>query len=145
ADAKLCDSLSQAIYAAVLAKKDVAATRALNVAMEEEKQRILRNADMVARGSRNNERRAFGPGRRGEENAGNGRNPQNNGDNSSQNRPGTGTDSLTYRDYERRIEEIDGLKKENMSKGELQILQAKIQYQALMMQFFIQRRFEHVV
>src|SRR5690606_20989321 len=47
ADAKLCDSLSQAIYAAVLAKKDVAGTRALNTAMEEEKQRVIRNADVL--------------------------------------------------------------------------------------------------
>ena len=32
-----------------------------------------------------------------------------------------------------------------MAKGEIQIFQAKVQYQALMMQLFVQRRFEHVV
>src|SRR5690606_21739238 len=73
ADAKLCDSLSQAIYTAVLAKKDVAATRALNVAMDDEKQRLIRNADTVAKGSRTGDRRSFGPqGRRDRDDNGNG-------------------------------------------------------------------------
>jgi hypothetical protein len=160
ADAKLCDSLSQAIYTAVLAKKDVAATRALNIAMEEEKQRLIRNADISAQNNRNGARRAFGPQGGG----GNNNNQNNNNNNNNQNNPnnnqggggnggtsadapaaGTGTSSLAYQESERRITEIEGMKKENMSKGEIQIFQAKVQYQALMMQFFVQRRFEHVV
>jgi tetratricopeptide (TPR) repeat protein len=150
ADAKLCDSLSQAIYTAVLAKKDVSATRALNVAMEEEKQRLIRNADTLAKGTRNGERRAFGPqGRRDQNQEGNNNNnnqqQQETPQDSTESRTGTGTDSMAYRDAERRVDEIEGMKKENMSKGEIQIFQAKVQYQALMMQFFVQRRFEHVV
>ena len=62
ADAKLCDSLSQAIYTAVLAKKDVKATAALNAAMEDEKKRIIRNGDMIAKGTRNGERRTVSGG-----------------------------------------------------------------------------------
>jgi tetratricopeptide (TPR) repeat protein len=46
---------------------------------------------------------------------------------------------------QRRILEIEALKKKNELKGEVQIVQAKIQYQALMMQFFMQRRFQHVL
>ncbi len=149
ADAKLCDSLSQAIYTAVLAKKDVSATRALNSAMEEEKQRLIRNADTLAKGTRNGERRAFGPqGRRDQDGEGNNNNnnqQQQTSQDTTEQRTGTGTDSMAYRDAERRVDEIEGMKKENMSKGEIQIFQAKVQYQALMMQFFVQRRFEHVV
>ncbi len=152
ADAKLCDSLSQAIYAAVLAKKDVAATRALNTAMEEEKQRVIRNADMIAKGSGLNQRRSFGPqggnnNQQGQQNqqGGNNNQQENDGNSGSSSATGTGTDSLRYRDSERRIEEIESLKRENQAKGEMQILQAKVQYQALMLQFFVQRRFEHVV
>ena len=157
ADAKLCDSLSQAIYTAVLAKKDVSATRALNAAMEEEKQRVIRNADMIARGNRNGARRSVGP----QGGSGNNNNQNNNNNNNNQNNhqgggggnevnaetstTGTGVESLAYQESERRITEIEGMKKENMSKGEIQIFQAKVQYQALMMQFFVQRRFEHVV
>lgn len=153
ADAKLCDSLSQAIYTAVLAKKDVAATRALNAAMEDEKQRVIRNADTMAQGTRTGQRRTFGGGGgdnndNGNQNGNNNRNNNNNGGGSQDvntPREGTGTASLAYRDGERRIAEIDGMKKENLSKGEIQIFQAKVQYQTLMMQFFVQRRFEHVV
>ncbi len=149
ADAKLCDSLSQAIYTAVLAKKDVAATRALNVAMDDEKQRLIRNADTVAKGSRTGDRRSFGPqGRRDRDDNGNGNDNnrrQGGGEEVREERTGTGTDSLAYRDAEKRIAEIDGMKKENLTKGEIQLFQAKVQYQALMMQFFVQRRFEHVV
>ena len=156
ADAKLCDSLSQAIYTAVLAKKDVAATRALNVAMEEEKQRVIRNADIEAQGTRTGQRRSFGGG--GNNNNNNGNNQQAGGGGQAQANgngvqvnggataeAGTGTGSLAYRDSERRIAEIDGMRKENLAKGEIQTFQAKVQYQALMMQFFVQRRFEHVV
>lgn len=150
ADAKLCDSLSQAIYTAVLAKKDVTATRALNVAMEDEKQRMIRNADTLAKGNRNGERRAFGPqGRRDQGQEGNNNNQQQEQQqtpqDSAEQRTGTGTDSMAYREAERRVDEIEGMKKENMSKGEIQIFQAKVQYQALMMQLFVQRRFEHVL
>lgn len=159
ADAKLCDSLSQAIYTAVLAKKDVAATRALNIAMEEEKQRLIRNADISAQNNRNGARRSFGPQGGGGNNNNNQANNTNTNNNQNNNQgggggggttteapaPGTGTGSLAYQESERRITEIEGIKKENMSKGEIQIFQAKVQYQALMMQFFVQRRFEHVV
>jgi len=150
ADAKLCDSLSQAIYTAVLAKKDVTATRALNAAMDEEKQRMIRNADMLAKGNRNGARRSVGGG--GKNNGGNNENGNNQNNNqgggqetSDESKAGTGTESLAYIESGRRITEIDGMKKENMTKGEIQIFQAKVQYQALMMQFFVQRRFEHVV
>ncbi|WP_193210473.1 hypothetical protein [Luteolibacter marinus] len=156
ADAKLCDSLSQAIYTAVLAKKDVNATRALNAAMEEEKQRVIRNADILAKGTRTGDRRSFGPqggnnnnnNQNGNNQNGNNRNNNNNNQqtqNQGNTADGTGVDSLSYRESERRIDEIEGMKKENLSKGEIQIFQAKVQYQALMMQFFVQRRFEHVV
>jgi tetratricopeptide (TPR) repeat protein len=53
--------------------------------------------------------------------------------------------SLRYADMQRRILEIEAMKKKNELKGEVQIVQAKIQYQALMMQFFMQRRFQHVL
>jgi hypothetical protein len=160
ADAKLCDSLSQAIYTAVLAKKDVAATRALNVAMEEEKQRVIRNADITAQGTRTGQRSSLGGGGGGgNNNNGNNQNGNNNQNNNQNNNnggnqgggsggtagEGTGSSSLAYQESVRRITEIDGMKKENLSKGEIQIFQAKVQYQALMMQFFVQRRFEHVV
>jgi hypothetical protein len=138
-DAKLCDSLSQAIYSAVLAKKDVNATRALNSALDDERQRLIRNADIVAKAAADSMKApptpsGKGGGKKGGEGGG-GVLPGN----------GTGTDSMAYLDSQKRVIELDAMKKGNMGKGEVQIMEAKVQYQALMMQFFMQRRFEHVL
>jgi len=136
-DAKLCDSLSQAIYAAVLAKKDVNATRALGEAMEEEKQRLIRDADW--RAAREKDPTVAGQEAPGGGNGGGGQQQQQDND------EGRGVQSLRYQDTVRRIAEIEALKKTNTAKNEVQLVQAKIQYQALMVQFFVQRRFQHVM
>lgn len=137
-DAKLCDSLSQAIYAAVLAKKDVTKTRDLNKAMEDEKQRLVRKYDWKAAQETDPSLDQATPTAGGGGGAkGKGRQPAQN--------PGRGTNSLEYIDAQRRIVEIEGLKKTNTAKNEIQLVQAKVQYQALMIQLFVQRRFEHVM
>jgi len=133
-DARLCDSLSQAIYATVLAKKDVNSTRALNTAMESEKKRLIDDADWKARHDADptlGEAQPTGGGK------GKAKQPATN--------PGRGMVSLDYQDHLRRIAEIEALKKTNTVKNEVQLVQAKIQYQALMIQFFVQRRFQHVL
>ncbi|MDB4538083.1 hypothetical protein N9230_05680, partial [Akkermansiaceae bacterium] len=58
---------------------------------------------------------------------------------------GRGVQSLDYVDKVRRIAEIEALKKSHQLKSEVKTELAKMQYQALMVQFFLQRRFEHVV
>ena len=139
-DAKLCDSLSQAIYAAVLAKKDVGATRALNKAMEEEKKRLIFDTDWKSAQEKDpslNESAPVGGGGGGNNKPGNRRQPAQD--------PGRGVNSLRHADALRRIAEIEALKKTNTAKNEVQLVQAKIQYQALMVQLFVQRRFQHVM
>lgn len=145
-DAKLCDSLTQAIYAAVLAKKDVSSTRALSEAMEEEKKRLISKSDWKAAHETDpslNETKQTGGGGGG--NGGNGGGKEPGQARQPAQNPGRGTVSLEYVDSVRRIAEIEVMKKANTAKTEIQITQAKIQYQALMLQFFVQRRFEHVV
>ncbi len=147
-DAKLCDSLTQAIYAAVLAKKDVASTRALSDAMEEEKQRLIRKSDWKAAHETDptlNQTGSTGGGAGGNQQGGGGGANQPGQSRQPAQNPGRGTVSLEYVDSVRRITEIEVMKKANAAKTEIQITQAKMQYQALMLQFFVQRRFEHVV
>lgn len=147
-DAKLCDSLTQAIYAAVLAKKDVSSTRALSEAMEEEKKRLISKSDWKAAHETDptlNDTKQTGGGNGGGGNGGNGGGNQPGQSKAPAQNPGRGTVSLEYVDSVRRIAEIEVMKKANTAKTEIQITQAKIQYQALMLQFFVQRRFEHVV
>ena len=139
-DAKLCDSLTQAIYTAVLAKKDVRGTNALNEAMEEERDRLIRKSDWKAAHETDpslNQTKKTDEGADGGKGPGTSREPAMN--------PGRGVASLDYANSVKRIAEIEAMNKANRVKNEVQMSQAKVQYQALMLQFFVQRRFEHVV
>ncbi|MFY7818425.1 MAG: hypothetical protein ACOVRB_08680 [Akkermansiaceae bacterium] len=156
-DAKLCDSLSQAVYVAMVSRKNVEGSKKLMEALEDEKQRVIREADWKAAtekdptlnqtgatsgGGNNTQGGQQQGGRNGGNQQGNGGPGQRSG---AATDPGRGVQSLRYADMQRRILEIEAMKKKNELKGEVQIVQAKIQYQALMMQFFMQRRFQHVL
>jgi Flp pilus assembly protein TadD len=58
---------------------------------------------------------------------------------------GAGVNSLQYADILRRIAEIEALKKSNIARTEAQTLKTKAQYQVNMVQWFMQRRYEHVL
>lgn len=47
--------------------------------------------------------------------------------------------------YARRMAELEARRAANLAKKEVSDLESKVQYQALMLQFLLQRRFEHVV
>ena len=135
-DAKLCDSLSNAIYTAILSRKDVNRTKELMAAMEREKKKAILDADWKARTEQDPTA--------GRSNKGAGK-----GDSEEQTEQaqqiGRGAKSLAYAEHLRRIGEIEATKKtrelESKVKGEL----SKVQYQTLMVQLFVQRRFEHVI
>lgn len=134
-DANLCMSLAESIYMAMLAKQDVNGLNKLNLTMEQEKKAIQMEADWKARHERDktlNDTKAAGAGAKGSAN----KNAQ---------APGTGNNSLQYTDIVRRIVEIEALKKANIVRTEAQTLRTKAQYQVTMIQWFVQRRYEHVL
>lgn len=138
-DSKLCDSLSNAIYTAVLAKRDVQKGRDLIEAMEREKKSHILDADWKARTERDP---SVGKANTGAGRAqGEGKNEQS--EEASQ--VGRGAQSLAYAEHLRRIAEIEASKKTREMEHKVKTELAKIQYQALMVQFFVQRRFKHVV
>ena len=59
--------------------------------------------------------------------------------------PGRGVNSLKYEDALRRIGEIEALRQENIVRTEMQTIRTKTQYQVNMIQWFVQRRYEHVL
>ncbi len=174
-DANLCMSLAESIYMALLSKKDVTSLSALNKSIEQEKQEIIRRADWAARTDRDGtlgDSRAVGDGTGGgalrntngnQGNNQNGNNNQgnngNNNNNNNRNRggggnntangpamgPGAGINSLKYEETLRRINEIEILKKQNIIRTEAQTIRTKAQYQVTMVQWFVQRRYEHVL
>jgi len=140
-DANICSTLAEAVYMAMLAKQDVNGLKKLNDSIEQEKKQIMAKADWDARhekapGVAAATPVAGGGGKRGGGNqaaAAQGANP------------GAGMQSLKYADTLRRIVEIEALKKVNLARTETETITTKAQYQVNMVQWFMQRRFEHVI
>lgn len=134
-DANLCGSLAESIYMAMLAKQDVNSLKKLNDSIEQEKNAIILEGDWKARHERDKPLTDPTP-------AGNAKNSNANRNNQT---PGTGNNSLKYANTLRRIAEIEALKKANIVRTEAQTLKTKAQYQVSMVQWFVQRRYEHVL
>ncbi|MCX6879529.1 MAG: hypothetical protein NTW21_37850 [Verrucomicrobia bacterium] len=138
-DANICSTLAEAVYMAMLAKQDIASLTKLNDSIEQEKKSIMSKADWDARHEK-------APGvapAAAPSGGGRGGNRQQGA--TQGNNPGAGMQSLKYADTLRRITEIEALKKANILRTEAQTIKTKAQYQVNMVQWFIQRRFEHVI
>ena len=137
-DANLCGSLAESIYMAMLAKQDVYGLKKLNETIEEEKQAIISSGDWMARHDKGNELEKSKPVSAGKDGKAA---PEK----TSTPNDGNGNNSLKYTDTLRRIAEIEVLKKANIARTEAQTLRTKAQYQVSMIQWFVQRRYEHVL
>jgi DnaJ-domain-containing protein 1 len=140
-DANLCGSLAESIYMAMLSKQDVNSLKKLNQSIEDEKQSIIAEGDWKARHEQDKTlgtREPVGGAAGGNRNQG--RRQQ-----TGQQASGSGTNSLRYTETLRRIAEIEALKKANIARTEAQTLRTKAQYQVNMVQWFVQRRYEHVL
>jgi hypothetical protein len=131
-DANICSSLAEAIYVAMLAKKDVNGLKQLNDSIEQEKQAVASKADFIARQDKETELKT--------------QKTKNGGSTTTREvAAGTGIKSVQYANQLKRIAEIEALKKANIARTEVQTIQTKTQYQVNMVQWFIQRRYEHVL
>lgn len=118
-DARICDSLTQAIYVAIQSRRDVGLTKDYQEALKIERKRLIYNSKVIL-GSRE--------------------------------RIGTDGDGQPIYDkanelaeIQRRLVEIEAQMKGQKTKSEIRTIQAKTEYQALLVQLFLQRRFQHVV
>jgi len=140
-DAGICSSLAEAIYVSWLSRKDVTSLKRLNAEIENEKKSLISKGDWNTRHDKQpniqNSGQRPSAGGRGGNNRGRNRNATP--------MTGYGAQSLDYADVLRRIAEIEALKKTNIVRTEAQTLQAKVQYQVNMVQWFTERRFEHVL
>lgn len=131
-DANLCGSLAESIYMAMLSKQDVNGLSKLNQTLETEKKEIIAEGDWNTRHGAQSPSPTRNSGGEGNKDA-------------PAVQPGAGATSLRYADTLRRIAEIEALKKANIVRTEAQTLQTKAQYQVTMVQWFVQRRYEHVL
>ena len=99
--------------------------------MEDEKKTIIQEADWKARHERDKELGDI--------------NPKTKTRNAPAQTPGTGIVSLQYANTLKRIAEIEALKKASIIRTEAETIRTKAQYQVSMVQWFIERRYEHVL
>ncbi len=138
ADSRICFTLAEAVYVAMLAKRDTENLRKINSGLEEEKQKKIKDGDWKTRHDRDQKignTNASSQGGKGDKNK----------RNAEATTTGRGANSLEYAEILRRIAEVELMKKKNIAQVEIQVLQSKVQYQANMALWTLQRRFQHVL
>jgi len=135
-DARLCNSLADAVYSVWQAQHNVSRLANANIALEDAARKLEWNIGVV-NADKPITRPAQQTGR-------NGNNNQRPNTGTSAVNPANQTDAQTA-SYARRLTEHLASIKANQVKKELSELQAKVEFQALMVQFFLQRRFQHVL
>ena len=130
-DANLCDSISQAIYSVWLAQKNVANLNRANRALDEETKALHWNVEVATSADK------IDTGAGG----------KSGGAANSTPPPPEKTAAKVGRvtSYMQRLAEIQAIKVSNKARMGISETQSKVEFQALIMQLAVQRRFEHVV
>ncbi len=124
-DANLCDSIAAAVFNVWLAQRDQARLQAASNALVEERRVQFRNAEIVS-------------------SANHLRPPRRKGEGGGESEPDVARD-MRLAPYTARLAEITALLAANQARRELSEVQSKIEFQTLMLQLFLQRRFQHVL
>ncbi len=142
-DANLCDALLNAIFRAYLSQQNSGDLEKQIVAMKDEAKRLEYKGDMKAeeRKLTTTPSGAGGTSNRG----GKSRRPPQGGGGGGQAPQGVAVNSLEYEGIVKRLLEIDVLKKTYQARNELASIKSKTEFQLLIGQFFLQRRFEHTI
>lgn len=128
-DARLCESLANAVYRVYLAQNTVGQLRTLNKELDMQRRQLDWSFDQWKEGGGANRERKLRDDPGGEEGK-KALDPVNAGH---------------VQRYVQRIGEVEASRVANRAKMELSEIEAKLEFQALIVQFFLQRRFEHVV
>ena len=131
-DSNLCDSLSQAILGVYYGQKNAVALSKSNKALEREKKLLNWNVEVATSEKLIDEAKRRGAAGKESENK-----QQNTGRNVS--------NAGRVAGYVQRLAEIETLRLANKAKIGISEVQAKVEYQALILQFAVQRRWEHVL
>ena len=130
-DSNLCDSLSQAILGVYYGQKNAVALAEQNAALNKERKLLNWNVEVATSESLIDEARR--------------RNAKAESSNKQQNQGKAISNTGRVAGYIQRLAEIEALRIANKTKIGISEVQAKIEYQALILQFAVQRRWEHVL
>lgn len=127
-DARLCESLANAVYRVYLAQRSQAELQTLNTQLDEQRRQLDWNFDTWTKPSNIRKERKLSD------------DPQ------AADPPVVNPANAGHiQRYVQRIAEVEAERVANKAKGQLSEVEAKLEFQALVVQFFLQRRFEHVV
>lgn len=129
-DANLCDSLANAVYTVWLSKREINRLSKANEALEKERETLEWNA----RSSVDEIATSKGPSKSWSPEAA-----------SQWAKENELKRDMRMQPYLKRLAEVEVMSKANLIKKDASELQAKVEFQALIVQFFFQRRFQHVV
>ncbi|MEI9898564.1 MAG: hypothetical protein WDN28_33090 [Chthoniobacter sp.] len=135
-DARLCDSVADAVYSAWRAENAQNRLANANAALDAERTQQYWNAQHVSAGENAREAGTTGSSGGGKKGGGGSKPPS---------ATETYEDTMRMTEHTKRIVEIEAQIKANSVKRELNSIQAKVEFQALILQFFLQRRFQHVL
>lgn len=127
-DARLCESLANAVYRVYLAQRNQAQLKQLNQELDMQRRQLDWSFDSWSGGDAGTRERKLS-------------------DDPNQPEPAA-TDPVNaghIQRYVQRIAEVEAERVANAAKVQLSEVEAKLEFQALVVQFFLQRRFEHVV
>ena len=132
-DARLCDSIADAVYSAWRAENAQNRLASANSALDSERKQEYWNAQHASVMDGSREASSTGSSAKGKGGA------------KTQSTNQMFEDAMTQAEHTKRITEIEATIKANSIKRELNSIQAKVEFQALILQFFMQRRFQHVL
>jgi hypothetical protein len=135
-DAHLCDSIADAVYSAWKALNAQNRLLAANESLDRERTQEYWNSQHASMGDTV---RDAGSSGNGKGKGGTGGNPN------TQSTLEIYEDTMRATEHTKRIVEIEAQIKANQVKRELNSIQAKVEFQALILQLFMQRRFQHVL
>lgn len=127
-DAGLCDALANQVYSVWLARRENTRLASATAALEEQRRRVEWNMKMAA-----DARNLSNPAPRSGEAL------------AVWSQQEAARRKVDMQPLVRQLGEITALLKKNEIKQEVSLLQSKIEFQALLLQLFLQRRFEHVL
>lgn len=137
-DARLCDALLDAVSSAWKSQRNQDRLLVANAALADERRQEYWDAEHA--GKADGARAVASGGGGGGGGAKNGRGQQQQAPNQQQFEA-----SITQAKHTKRIAEVEAQIKKNQLNNEISSIQAKVEFQALIVQFFMQRRFQHVL
>ena len=132
-DANLCDSIANQVYSSWLARKNNDRLNAAGKTLEDERKRLEWNARITAEGNKL------------ESSGGSGKSKEGAANDEQRQQQQQLSREMQMQPILTRLAEITALMRANQLKREVAELQVKIEFQSLIVQHFLQRRFQHAL